>query len=64
MRNKLIRTSTSKKEALRNIINKEVKVVSGGEWSGVVIGVVDEENLLVLKKGKEVRVNIFDIRSK
>ena len=54
----------SKSEALRKMLNKEVKVVSDNEWSGLVIGVIDEENLLVLRNGEKIPVNIFDVRSK
>jgi len=64
MSTKLASPSDSKRGALRRMVNKEVRVVADGEWSGIVVSVVDEENLLILKHGKKVRVNIFDVRSK
>jgi len=54
----------SKQETLSKMINKEVRVMSDNEWLGLVVGIVDGENLLVLRNGVKVRVNIFDIRSK
>lgn len=54
----------SKQETLRKMINKEVRVMSDNEWLGLVVGIVDGENLLVSRNGKKVRVNIFDVRSK
>ena len=64
MKKKPSPSSRLKSEALRKMLNKEVKVVSDNEWSGLVIGVIDEENLLVLRNGEKIPVNIFDVRSK
>jgi|LULG01.1.fsa_nt_gb hypothetical protein len=64
MKKNTVCTQPSKREALKKMINKEVKVIDDGEWVGIVVGIVDDENLLVLKDGRETSVNIFDVRSK
>jgi hypothetical protein len=55
--------SISKKEANQNMIGKTVYVVEDGAWWGKIVDIIDEENFIVLKGGRMIRVNIFDIRS-
>jgi preprotein translocase subunit YajC len=45
------------------MVGKKVKVLTEGGWVGPVIDVLDRENILVLKNGKTVKANIFDVRS-
>ena len=63
MSSKLSTVNKTKPDPLRKMVGKKVKVLTEGGWVGPVIDVLDRENILVLKNGKTVKANIFDVRS-
>jgi len=63
MSSKSSTVSRAKPDPLRKMVGKKVKVLTEGGWVGPVIDVLDGENILVLKNGKTVKANIFDVRS-
>jgi len=63
MSSKSSTVSKVKPDPLRKMVGKKVKVLTEGGWVGPVVDVLDRENILVLKNGKTVKANIFDVRS-
>ena len=63
MSSKSSTVSRVKPDPLHKMVGKKVKVLTEGGWVGPVIDVLDRENILVLKNGKTVKANIFDVRS-